>query len=67
MIIKRNLKSQMPSLKRCKLADSVEEDNECSNIAPKKRKTSGYYYPLDLLGDVAAALIPASFHGLLSS
>ncbi|KAK2419520.1 histone-lysine N-methyltransferase ATX3 [Trifolium repens] len=70
MIIKRNLKSQMPSLKRCKLADSVEEeeDNDCSNSnAPKKRKTNGYYYPLDLLGDVAAALIPASLHGLLSS
>jgi len=65
MIIKRDLKSQMPSLKRCKLADSVGEDEECS-YARKKKKTNGCYYPLNLLGDVAAGLIPASFHGLLS-
>lgn len=66
MIIKRNLKSQMPRLKRCKNADSVGEDDECSYVR-KKRKTSGSYYPLNLLGDVAAGLIPVSFHGLLSA
>lgn len=66
MIIKRKLKSQMPRLKRCRLGDSVGEDEDCS-FASKKRKTSGYYYPLNLLGDVAAGLIPASFHGLLSA
>ncbi|CAJ1974389.1 unnamed protein product [Sphenostylis stenocarpa] len=61
MIIKRNLKSQMPNLKRVKLGDSVGEDDDCS-YARKKRKTNGYY-PLNLLGDV----IPASFHGLLGA
>lgn len=62
MIIKRNLKSQMPSLKRCKLSDSAGEDDE--NSARKKRKTNGYY-PLNLLGEVAAGIIPVGFHGLL--
>lgn len=66
MIIKRNLKSQMPPLKRCRLGDSLGEEDDCS-YASKKRKTSGYYYPLNLLGDVAAGLIPVSFHGLLSA
>ncbi|KOM41393.1 hypothetical protein LR48_Vigan04g159100 [Vigna angularis] len=61
MIIKRNLKSQMPNLKRVKLGDSVGEDDDCS-YARKKRKTNGYY-PLNLLGDV----IPVSFHGLLGA
>ncbi|KAI5405609.1 histone-lysine N-methyltransferase ATX5 [Lathyrus oleraceus] len=66
MIIKRNLKSQMPPLKRCRLGDSLGEEDDCS-YASKKRKTSGYYYPLNLLGDVAAGLIPVSFHSLLSA
>ncbi|KAL2657688.1 hypothetical protein AAZX31_04G217200 [Glycine max] len=65
MIIKRNLKSQMPSLKRVKLGDSVGEDDEYS-YARKKRKTNSYY-PLNLLGDVAAGVIPVSFHGLLGA
>lgn len=64
MIIKRNLKSQMPSLKRCKLGYSAAEDDESS--ARKKRKTNGYY-PLHLLGEVAAGIIPVSFHGLVGS
>ncbi|KAG5031527.1 hypothetical protein JHK82_015131 [Glycine max] len=66
MIIKRNLKSQMPSLKRVKLGDSVGENDECS-YARKKRKTNNGYYPLNLLGDVAAGVIPVSFHGLLGA
>ncbi|KAJ7959332.1 Histone-lysine N-methyltransferase [Quillaja saponaria] len=65
MIIKRNLKSQMPSLKRCKLGDSVGDDDE-SSVARKKRKTTGYY-PLNLLGEVAAGIIPVRLHGILSS
>ncbi|KAI4337961.1 hypothetical protein L6164_016322 [Bauhinia variegata] len=65
MIIKRNLKTQMPSLKRCKLGDSVGDDDDTS-AARKKRRTNGYY-PLNLLGDVAAGIIPVSFHGLLSA
>ncbi|KAF7830703.1 histone-lysine N-methyltransferase ATX5 [Senna tora] len=65
MIIKRNLKTQMPSLKRCKLGDSAGDDDDCS-AARKKRKTNGHY-PLNLLGDVAAGILPVSFHGLLSA
>ncbi|KAH7538215.1 hypothetical protein FEM48_Zijuj03G0175300 [Ziziphus jujuba var. spinosa] len=64
MIIKRNLKSQMPSLKRCKLGDSAGEDDD--NTSRKKRKTNGYY-PLNLLGEVAAGIIPASLHGFIGS
>lgn len=64
MIIKRNLKSQMPSLKRCKLGDSAGEDDE--NNTRKKRKTNGYY-PLNLLGEVAAGIIPVSLHGYIGS
>nr|XP_011470230.1 PREDICTED: histone-lysine N-methyltransferase ATX5 [Fragaria vesca subsp. vesca] len=62
MIIKKNLKSQMPSLKRCKLGDSEEEESS----GRKKRKTNGYY-PLNLLGEVAAGIIPVSFRGLLGA
>ncbi|KAM1183912.1 hypothetical protein FF1_002159 [Malus domestica] len=64
MIIKKNLKSQMPSLKRCKLGESPGEDDD--NSGRKKRKTNGYY-PLSLLGEVAASIIPVSLHGLLGS
>ncbi|KAK7384998.1 hypothetical protein VNO78_30705 [Psophocarpus tetragonolobus] len=67
MIIKRNLKSQMPSLKRRRLDDAAaaaEEDGECAAAAEgKKRKTNGYYYPLNLF----AGVIPASFRGLLGT
>ncbi|XP_031268774.1 histone-lysine N-methyltransferase ATX5-like [Pistacia vera] len=64
MIIKRNLKSQMPSLKRCKLGVSAKEDDE-NSAKRKKRKTNGYY-PLNLLGEVAAGILPVSFHGILN-
>ena len=63
MIIKRNLKSQMPNLKRCKLADSVGQVDE-SSAARKKRKLNGYY-PLNLLGEVAAGIIPLKLHDIL--
>ncbi|PRQ60411.1 putative histone-lysine N-methyltransferase [Rosa chinensis] len=62
MIIKKNLKSQMPSLKRCKFGDSEEDESS----GRKKRRTNGYY-PLNLLGEVAAGIIPVSFRGLLGS
>lgn len=60
MIIKRNLKSQMPNLKRCRIGDAVGEDDEIT-AARKKRKLNGYY-PLSLLGEVAAGIIPLNFH-----
>lgn len=41
-----------------------EEDN--SGSTRKKRKTNGYY-PLNLLGEVAAGVIPVNFHGILRS
>ncbi|XP_042505067.1 histone-lysine N-methyltransferase ATX5-like isoform X2 [Macadamia integrifolia] len=61
MIIKRNLKSKMPTLKRCKLGEPGFEDDESSGV-PKKRKTNGYC-PLDLLGEVAASRIPETGFG----
>ena len=68
MIIKRNLKSQMPSPKRCKLGDSVAvgEDEDNSGTTCKKRKINGYY-PLSLLGEAAAGIIPVSLHRIISS
>ncbi|KAH1193268.1 Histone-lysine N-methyltransferase ATX4 [Glycine max] len=65
MIIKRNLKSQMPSLKRRRLGDAAGEDDgdECTAERKKRRKTSGYCYPLNLL----VGVIPASFSGLLGA
>ncbi|XVF53405.1 hypothetical protein PTKIN_Ptkin05aG0097000 [Pterospermum kingtungense] len=66
MIIKRNLKSQMPSLKRCKLGDSVGEDEDNSGTTHKKRKINGYY-PLNLLGEIAAGIIPFSLHRFIAS
>lgn len=65
MIIKRNLKSQMPNLKRCKLGDSAGDDDE-SSAARKKRKLNGYY-PLNLLGEVAAGIIPFKLHDILGT
>ncbi|MBA0629912.1 hypothetical protein Godav_002056 [Gossypium davidsonii] len=56
----------MPSLKRCKLGDSVGEDEDNSGTTRKKRKIN-YYYPLTLLGDVAAGIIPVSLHYIIAS
>ncbi|KAI5561829.1 hypothetical protein BDE02_15G012900 [Populus trichocarpa] len=74
MIIKRNLKSQMPSLKRCnKLGDNsaCEEDDNSPLSRRKKRKLksnshhgSSGYYPLNLLREVAAGVIPVSLKSL---
>ncbi|KAF6173047.1 hypothetical protein GIB67_006423 [Kingdonia uniflora] len=50
MILKRELKSRMPILKRCKGEQTVGEDDE-SSTRRKKRKVSGYH-AMDLLGEV---------------
>ncbi|KAL3521637.1 hypothetical protein ACH5RR_019786 [Cinchona calisaya] len=63
MIIKRNLKSVMPSLKRCRAGDLVGEDDDSSGNR-KKRKPNNGYYPLPLLGDVAVGVIPFSGYGI---
>ncbi|RVW87497.1 Histone-lysine N-methyltransferase ATX4 [Vitis vinifera] len=52
----------MPSMKRCRLGHSAADDDE-SPAAKKKRKMNGYF-PLNLLGDVAAGIIPLSGYGL---
>ncbi|KAE9464708.1 hypothetical protein C3L33_03347, partial [Rhododendron williamsianum] len=52
----------MPALKRCRAGDSGGEDDE-SSANRKKRKVNGYY-PLHLLGEVAAGVIPFSGRGL---
>ncbi|KAG6649956.1 histone-lysine N-methyltransferase ATX5-like isoform X2 [Carya illinoinensis] len=72
MIIKRNLKSQMPSLKRSKLGNLSGEDEENLAVTRKKRKTRNNskkngYYPLNLLGEIAAGIIPMGFQGIISS
>ncbi|GMJ06454.1 Arabidopsis TRITHORAX 5, SET domain group 29 [Hibiscus trionum] len=66
MIIKRNLKSQMPSLKRCKLGDAVGEDEDNLGKTRKKRKINDYY-PLALLGEVATGIIPFGLHRIIAS
>lgn len=70
MIIKRKLKSQMPSLKRCKFVESGEDadgggNNNFSFKRKKRPKESNGYYPFNLLGDVAAGVIPLGFDGIL--
>lgn len=65
MIIKRKLKTRMPSLKRCKLGNSTSEEDE---RARKKRKVNlggggDYYYPLNLLGEIAAGIVPGKLNG----
>ncbi|KAJ0016403.1 hypothetical protein Pint_10592 [Pistacia integerrima] len=58
------LKSQMSSLKRCKLDVLAKEDDE-NSAKRKKRKINGYY-PLNLLGEVATCILPIRFHGILN-
>ncbi|CAI9762478.1 unnamed protein product [Fraxinus pennsylvanica] len=64
MIIKKNLKSVMPSLKRCRVGDSGGEDDESSSGNRKKRKSANGYYPLHLLGEAAAGIIPFKSYGI---
>ncbi|XP_021729090.1 histone-lysine N-methyltransferase ATX5-like [Chenopodium quinoa] len=85
MIIKRSLKSTMPTLKRCRVIQPSKTEDEDSNDR-KKRKSKSYngsnnngsnssnsnnnggnYFPLSLLGEVAAGVIPFSgFHPIFS-
>ncbi|KAI6697796.1 hypothetical protein NL676_017915 [Syzygium grande] len=59
MIIKRKLKSRMPRLKRRKPGDPAAEPNGDGEAgARKKGKLGNGYYPLNLLGEVAAGVIP---------
>lgn len=59
MIIKRKLKSRMPRLKRRKPGDPAAEPNRDGEAgARKKGKLGNGYYPLNLLGEVAAGVIP---------
>lgn len=64
MIIKKSLKTVMPSLKRCRVSDSGADDDDFSGINRKKRKSSSGYYPLHLLGEVAAGIIPFNGYGI---
>ncbi|CAN4085742.1 unnamed protein product [Withania somnifera] len=58
----------MPSLKRCRMSESGGDDDDFSgnNNNRKKRKSSSSngYYPLHLLGDVAAGIIPFNGYGI---
>ncbi|CAN6860992.1 unnamed protein product [Brassica oleracea] len=51
MIIKRKLK-RMPSLKR--------RSNEAP---PRKKRKASYYYPLSLLGEIGAGIVPGKLNG----
>ncbi|XAR71636.1 Histone-lysine N-methyltransferase [Bertholletia excelsa] len=55
MIIKRKLKSVMPTLKRCRTGDSCGEDDESS--AKRKKRKAIDSYPLHLLGEVATGVL----------
>ncbi|KAK9724797.1 hypothetical protein RND81_05G099300 [Saponaria officinalis] len=93
MIIKRSLKSTMPSLKRCRVAHSSGgEDDDSSNNSNhrKKRKQdnnsvnnssrvnarnssngsgsgNARYFPLSLLGEVAAGVIPYNLSSMFDN
>lgn len=57
MIIKKKLKSQMPSLKRRRLGSGNSVNGE--SVTRKKTKLSnGHYYPLNLLGEEAKGILP---------
>ncbi|CAA2998731.1 histone-lysine N-methyltransferase ATX4-like [Olea europaea subsp. europaea] len=63
MIIKKNLKSVMPSLKRYRVGELGGEDDESSGKRKKRKSTNGCY-PLHLLGEVAAAIIPFNAYSI---
>ncbi|XP_010266518.1 PREDICTED: histone-lysine N-methyltransferase ATX4-like isoform X2 [Nelumbo nucifera] len=62
MIIKRNLKTKMPNLKRCRAEKLGYEEDETLRNAKKRKENE--YYPLDLLGEVAAGILPFTGYGL---
>ncbi|KAL0299672.1 UNVERIFIED_CONTAM: Histone-lysine N-methyltransferase ATX4 [Sesamum radiatum] len=53
----------MPILKRCRVRDSAGDDDE-SSANRKKRKIATSYYPLHLLGEAAAGIIPFNGYGI---
>ncbi|CAN6880047.1 unnamed protein product [Brassica oleracea] len=60
MIIKRELKSQMiPSLKRCRLSNSVS--------GSRKSSLGGYYFPLSLLGEISSGIVPGGGRNVFSA
>lgn len=61
--MKKSLKTVMPILKRCRVGDSAGDDEE-SSVSRKKRKTSNGYFPLHLLGEAAAGIIPFNGYGI---
>ncbi|KAL9163142.1 hypothetical protein ABFS82_06G022100 [Erythranthe guttata] len=63
MIVKKSLKSVMPILKRCRLGRSAGDDED-SSVHRKKRKISNGYYPMHLLGEAAAGIIPFNGYGI---
>ncbi|VFQ67549.1 unnamed protein product [Cuscuta campestris] len=65
MIIKRSLKSVMPILKRCRAEEpGGDEDDGHRNRKKRKVNSKNGYYPLHLLGEVAAGVIPFRGYGL---
>ncbi|CAH2077734.1 unnamed protein product [Thlaspi arvense] len=64
MIIKRKLKTQIPSLKRCKLSNSA---SECGGSRKKRKANLGGYYPLNLLGEIAAGIVAGGGRNGLSA
>ncbi|KAG6410035.1 hypothetical protein SASPL_128082 [Salvia splendens] len=50
-------------MKRCRVGDSGGDDDELS-VNRKKRKTSNDYFPLLLLGEAAAGIIPFNGYGV---
>ncbi|KAG0484659.1 hypothetical protein HPP92_008738 [Vanilla planifolia] len=56
MIIKRSLRGQMPSLKRCRAEAIGEDDSEVATGCQKKKRRGDNYFPLELLGDLGAVL-----------
>lgn len=61
--MKKSLKTVMPIMKRCRVGDSAGDDDDLS-VNRKKRKTSNHYFPLHLLGEAAAGIIPFNGYGV---
>lgn len=65
MIVKKSLKTVMPILKRCRVGDSAGGDEDESSVNNRKRrKTSNGYFPMHILGEAAAGIIPFNGYGI---
>ncbi|KAL2556241.1 Histone-lysine N-methyltransferase ATX5 [Forsythia ovata] len=53
----------MPSLKRCRVGELGGEDDDSSGKRKKRKSTNGHY-PLHLLGEVAAGIIPFNAYSI---